>query len=270
MLQRLNELLADKSLKVHGVFYNNSFFSQRYLCRTYTKVNDLNIEDNTIKLTVAARVEAVGIMELGQTLEMLMEYEAGDIPGLMDDGDSQVIPEAISVTQYLHSIDIYLVFKDPKVTYRDFSIAGSNFTLVSLEHTLGEGEDTFEQTVTLLFGEASKLYLFSHFYNKVLEGEDMERLLDLIVEENIIGKAIVSVRIDNPSGAGSGIYPYDKLISAYRSEVGDYIFGSGSGYIRIPGEKIREYKLSFVPNQLSGSYRLDLTGEAETIKIFTE
>jgi hypothetical protein len=271
MLERLNELLNDKTLKVHGVFYDNSFFSQRYLCRTYAMVDNLNIEENTIKFTIASRVETVGIMELGETLELLIEHGAGDIPGLMDEGEQQVIPEPVSVTQFLHSLDIYLIFKDPKVTYQDITIAGNKFTVVDLEYTIAAEEDfSFEQKVTLMFGAADKLYLFSHFYNQVLEGEDLEKVLDLIIDKNVTGKAITHVRLETPSGATSGIYPYDKLISVYKSSDGDYIFGSGSGYIRIPEGKLQNYKLQFVPNQLSGSYRLDLTGEQETIKLFTE
>src|SRR5690606_3765329 len=118
----------------------------------------------------------------------------------------------------LFSTDLFLILDNPELTFQEFTIAGSKFTLVNLKHILKDEEDTedegFEQEVSILFGEADRLYLFSHFYNKELNARDTKLIFDLIVDENITGKAITGVKIDSPSGSTSAIFPKGEMISS--------------------------------------------------------
>lgn len=271
-LEMLQSLMNDNSRKVHGAFYDNNFFSQRYLTRSHILDKKVDIEEDTVRLTLGTRVEVVGLMELENTLDMLVEHSAGDIPSFALHGeqtDLPVVPEVVSPNQYLYTVDLVLVFKQPTVSYQEFKIAGTTFTLVTLEKALGE-EDEFEQEVQLLFGDADKLYLFSHFYDKELTPSEVELVMDFIIDKNITGKAIVGVKLETASGASSGLFPYDKLISSYRGGNGDYILGATTGYIRIPEKRLKRYKLRLEPNAKSGSYRLDLVSKQETIKIHME
>lgn len=272
-LELLKGLLEDKSRKVHGVFYDNSFFSQRYLTRSYVTTKDFNIEEDTVKLTLGTRVEIVGIMELENTLDMLVQHEAGDMPGFAPFGeqaDLPVVPEVVTAGKYLYTVDLMLILKSPTVTYQEFTIADTVFTLVTLKHTLGD--DEFDQEIQMLFGDADKLYLFSHFYGKKLTPSEIELVFDFIVDRNITGKAIVAVKLESHSGASSGIFPYEKLISSYTGVTGDYIFGATTGYIKIPAGCLKNYMLQLVPNEKSGSYRLELFHDDvdDTIKIYME
>jgi hypothetical protein len=272
-LELLKGLLEDKSRKVHGVFYDNSYFSQRYLTRSYALAKDINLEEDTLKLTIGTRVEIVGIMELENTLDMLVQHEAGDMPGFAPFGeqtDLPVVPEVVTPGKYLYTVDLVLILKNPTVTYQEFKIADTTFTLVTLKHTLGE--DDLEQEIQLLFGEADKMYLFSHFYNKDLSTEEIELVLDFIVDRNITGKAIVAVKLESNSGSSSGIFPFEKLISSYTGVTGDYIFGATTGYIKIPAGCLKNYRLQLVPNEKSGSYRIELfhNDVDDTIKIYME
>lgn len=274
-LKKLQDLLESDKCKIHGVFYTNSFFSQRYLSRSHLLVDEMNIEDNAVKLTVSTRLEKVGLMEIESTLAVLEKHTAGDLPGFTPEGlipnDNRTgrpfVPEPVGVTQQLYSVDLLLILKDPEVTYQEFKIAGEYFTLVNLTHKL---EDYYEQTVTLLFGRADKLYLFSHFFDKQLTTEDTRLIMDLIVDTNITGKAIRSVKLETTSGASSSIYPYEELISSYVTTSGDLVFGTGAGYVRIPSGKLKDYKLTCVPTEQSGQYRLDLEGKTETIRLYME
>lgn len=270
----LKNLMENKTKKVYGVFYTNSLFSQRYLSRQHL-LNKVTFEDdNTIKLTVATRLEQVGLLEIENTLDVLVRYNAGDIPGLMpeglldpeDDVPTEFLPEAISVTQYLTSVDLFLIMKDPEITYQIFNIAGSKFTLVNIYHKLGED---FEQTVTLLFGAVGKLYFLSHLYNKDLEGHDMKMVLDLIMDENITGKAVVGVNLYSTGGLHSSVFPFDRLIDAYTTQNGDYVIGDGSGYVYIPRGKLEKYTLTCEANE-KGAYTLVLSGAYDVIKIHME
>jgi hypothetical protein len=275
-LSQLKFLLEQEERKIHGVYYTNSFFSQRYLCRSHVLVDNLDIEEDAIKLKIALRLEPGGIMEVENTLDMLVEYEAGDLPGFIPNGsldspDNQIIqtklPEPINVNQYVLPVDLLLELKEPKITFQDFSIAGYDFTVVNLYHRLNEA---FEQIVTLLFGYTDKLYFFSHFFDRALSPKDTKSIIDLIVNENITGKAIRSIRMETASKSSFSLFPFEALISSYISADGDYVFGDGSGYIRIPGDSLKDYKMKCEPNVKSGAYTLSLYGKKDTIKIYME
>lgn len=277
-LKKLNTLMNDPQKKVQGVFYTNSFFSQRYLCRSHALVDNINIEDNQLKLTVVTRLEQMGLLEIENTLDMLVRYGAGDIPGFTPEGileneaenmDQPHIVEAVSVGQFLYSLDLLLIMKDPKVTYQEFTIAGTKFTLVNIYHRLSEDEEFgFDQTVTLLFGEVDKLYFFSHFFDKKLTLRDLKILLNLIVDENITGKAITAIRTES-EGAASGLFPVESLISSYYTTSGDIVFNTNTGYIRLDVDKLQNYKAELTPNP-NGSYLLDLVSKQDTMRIYFE
>lgn len=275
-LKKLDNLLKDESRKVHGVFYTNSYFSQRYLSRSHVLVDNINVKDNEIKLKLSTRLEKVGLMEIENTLDMLVKHEAGDMPGFTPEGiygeglesvDRPTLPEPVSVTQHLFSVDLLLIMKDVKITYQEFKIAGSNFTLINLHNQL---EEEFEQTVSLLFGAADRLYFFSHFYDKNLTVRDSKLILDLIVDENITGKAITGVRLDSPSGAGSMIHPIESMISSYTIASGAIVFGTDTAYVRIPRRELHMYNMYCLPVGPSGAYQILLEGAKENINIYME
>lgn len=283
-LKKLKSLLDNKELKVQGVSYRNSFFSKRYLCRSTLLVNDLNIEDNIVKLTVATRIEQSGLPDLEQTLNFLARYEAGDVPGFSPEGmydswesayTADIVPEPISVTQFLISVDILLKLTAPTITYKEFTIAGEKFTLVELNQYFDaepddedEAED-FEQTITLLFGDASKFSLLSNFYDKELNIRDTKMILDLFVDENLTGKAIRSMMCSLPNGVQLYQFPFDSLINSYTTSEGDYIFGSGYGYVRIPADKLKSFKMECVPSN-NGAYHITLKSKDQEIDFILE
>jgi hypothetical protein len=268
-LEFLQKLFEDSNKKIHGVYYTNDFFSQRYLCRSHIS-KDVTIEDNTLKITIPTRLENVGLLEIENTLDVLVQHEAGDLPGYTYNGENLAIPEPVSVNQYLFAVDMFLILKDPTVSYQLFNIADSKFHLVNIDHKLGEGEDEFNQTITLLFGAADKLYFFSHFYNKELSESDKQIMLDLVMDGNITGKAIVAAKVESSSGASTGIFPMDKLISAYRGAGGDYTLGGATGYVKIPQKAMQGYKLELIPVLKTGSYTMNFIGENETVRIYFE
>lgn len=273
-VEELKSFLEDGNKKVYGVFYTNSFFSKRYLSRAHLLLNEINIEDKEVRMTLSTRIEPMGLLEVESTLEMFVKHGAGDVPGLFPEEGVDEEPlvsrvaEPIGAYQRLYSVDLAVILKDPEVTYKVFTIADSTFTLVSIKHKL---EDDFEQQVNILLSNSvDKLYLFSHFFGKTLEDKDAEMLLELIVNENITGKAIVGVEIGTELGTASGVFPLEEMISAYTTAAGDYTFGTGSGYIQIPYSSLSSYKVTCVPTELVGSYTLHLTSEREEIKIYFE
>ncbi|WCS69263.1 hypothetical protein Goe20_01460 [Bacillus phage vB_BsuM-Goe20] len=269
-LQKVKNLFADKEKQVYGVFYTNSFLGHRYLCRSHVLHNDVNIQEDAAELTITTRVEKAGLLEMENTLDMLMRYSAGDLSGFTPESqyeDASVQPEPVSTSVNLYSIDVSLKMKEPIVTYQNFTLGGSSFTLVNLRQHLDE---EIEHTVSLLFGEAEGLYLFSKLYDQDLTARDLKLLLDLIVDENLTGKAIKAVRYESDSGLSIGIFPYEEQISSYTNTAGDYIFGNAAGYVRIPKEDIGKYKLVCEPRGSNGAFQVTLKGKNSRIHLFME
>lgn len=275
-LQKLKNLLEDPSKHIHGTFYKNSYFTRQYLSRPQTQIADIDLTENKLKVTVSARIEPIGLFELENTLDTLVRYEAGDVPGFIPealaDGTNieaqPMIPEVVTTTKQLYSVDILLLMKDPTITFQEFTIAGTKFTLVNLHNQLDED---FEQDVTLLFGQADMLYMFSHFYDKSLSVRDSKIILDLLMDENITGKVIKGVRLDAESGVSSLVYPYEELISCYFNQDGDYIFGMGAGYVKIPKNEIDNFKMELLPEGFAkGHYILKLSNNKSTVRLYME
>ena len=271
-LKKLNNLLEDKDQVVYGVYYTNSFLNQRYLCRQHVLSNTVDIQNNDIELKIVTRVEEAGLLEIENTLDVLLHHAAGFIPGASPEESytgaaPMPTPELVSADQRLYSVDLVLNMKDPEVTYQNFTLAGSKFTLVDLYQRLDE---EFGHSVSLLFGEDKGLYLFSHLCNKDLTVRDMKLALDLIMNENITGKAIKGIKLETSSGLTSGVFPYEELISAYNNTNGDYIFGTAAGYIRIPKEDIGNYKFECNPEGVPGAFQLVLKSSKNTIRLYTE
>jgi hypothetical protein len=275
-LQKVKNLMEDSSKQVQGVFYTNSYFSRRYLARSHALVDEINlVGEDSIKMTVSARVEPVGLLEIEETLDTLVEFEAGDIPGFIPEGmfdgvnveQQPLIPDVVTATKQLYNLDILLIMKEPKVTYQEFKIAGVPFTVVNIYHTLGED---YEQTVSLLFGPVGNLYFFSNFYNKTFSVRDSKIILDLIMGENITGKVIKGVKLESENGVSSYVFPYEELISSYHNQEGDYIFGTGTGYVKIPKGEIDSYKMHLVSQGISGGYQVILENNKNKIRLYME
>jgi hypothetical protein len=278
-LKKLKNLLDDKSKKVQGVFYKNTHFSEKYLARAHTLVKDIDVSNGVIKLQVSIRVERSGLPELENTLEELVAYNAGDIPGFTPEGyfegsdiqETPLMADVVATTKELYNADILLNMEYPAITYQEFKIAGKPFTLVNLHKILGDYEETpFEQMVTLLFGEADNLYFFSNFHEENLSVRDSKLILDLIMDENITGKVIKGIKVTSVDGVTGSVYPYEELLASYISADGDYVFGNGAGYVLIPKDELGNYKMRVIPQGLSGAYQIMLFNNKNTIRIYME
>jgi hypothetical protein len=249
-LKKLGKLLADPELAVLGVSYNNTFFSKRYLCRSHLLTKKINVHNGTLETTITTRLEAMGLNEIQITAEVLKKYEAGDIPDFLGDeygehaSSQDMFPEYISTTQALYSIDLLLKMKAPELTYKDVTIAGEAFTLVDVYEKL---DDIFDHTLTFMFGAKGRPDLLAHFSNKDLNLRDAKMILELLVDDNLTGRSIVSVGCETKDLA-LAVFPYDDPISAYTSASNDgdteYIFGDGSGYFSFSQESLSGYTMS--------------------------
>lgn len=269
-ISKLKNLLDSR--KVHGVSYTNNYFNKRYLCRSSVLDKDVSIENGQVKLTIAARVEASGMWEIEETLKMLLKFEAGAMPGfspdwMFENGEERKHLEFASPTEVMTTVDIMLDMKDPQIAYKDFSIAGSKFTLVEVHQELDE---EFTQTITLLFGESDKMYLLSHFYDKDLNARDAKMILDLIVDENLTGKLVRSVMLEIPNGASSAVFPFERAIASYLGDDNEYVFGDGSGVLTISIDNLNDYKMTCEPNGTDGSYMIYLEGKGHSIAFMLE
>lgn len=278
-LKKVENLLNDKSKKVQGVFYKNTHFSQKYLSRAQALVKDIDVANNRVKIQVSIRMDQAGLPELENTLEELVAYSAGDVPGFTPEGyfegsnleEQPLVADIVATTKELYNADILLDMTHISVTYQEFKIAGKPFTLVNIHEILGSYEEhPFEQMVTLLFGEADNLYFFSNFHEENLSVRDSKLIMELIMDENITGKVIKGIKLESVDGVSAGVNPYQELLDSYVNMDGDYIFGMGAGHLKIPKDELGNYKMRVIPQGLNGSYQIMLFNNKNTIRIYME
>lgn len=277
-LQKLNNLTSDENQEVYGVTYTNSFLSQRYLTRSQVMVDKADVHNQQVDMKLMLRVEAEGLDEMESTLHMLTDNKAGDLPGFMVEEESLEIDpygtvdrptmqELISVGQGMLTVDMVLNISNPDIYFKEVTIAGSKFTLVEIYQKFDEH---FDQTITLLFGGAGNMYFLSHFYNKNLNKRDANNILDMFIDENILGKAIIEARVDTVGGASSVLYPIESVVGSYWAINGDIILNTRTNYLRIPVGKENNYKMTCEPYTKAGNYQIRLEGKHETITIIIE
>lgn len=266
--------LANKK-KVFGAYYTNSLFSRVYLTRHNMLMEDVNVSEDKVQMTVSTRVDGNGIDELENTLQMLIEYGIGDVPGVSADGSYLIEetqnPEYISLNETLFTVDLQLILKEPKVSFREFTIAGNKFTLLTLTHTV---TDYFEQEVKLLYGEPddSKLFFLSHFAGEKLSMRDAGLILDMIVDENITGKAIVSANFRDTTkfAALTTIYPLNSLIGMYSNIEGDIIINNDNSFLLFPSKSLEDVTMRCEPLLDAGGYSIILEGTSGILTINLE
>lgn len=277
-LQKLNNLTNNENQTIYGVSYTNSFLSQRYLTRSQAMVDKADIHNEQVDMKLMIRVEAEGLDEMESTLHMLTDNKAGDLPGFMVEEESLEIDpygtvdrpsmqELISVGQGMLTVDMVLNVKNPDIHFKEFTVAGNKFTLIELHQKFDEH---FDQTITLLFGEAGNMYFLSHFFNQDLNKRDADTILDMLVDDNILGKAIIEARVDTVGGASSVLYPIESVVGSYWTLNGDIILNTRTNYLRIPVGGGNKYKMTCEPYTKAGDYQIRLEGKHETITIIIE
>jgi hypothetical protein len=251
-LRKIRDLFNSK--RVYGVHYNNSMFSRDYIARPTVMMSHVDLDNDVLELKIAQRVNGAGLAEMEathyafQALSSDKEHLIGDLPGFTPEGmlegsgipEEERQPDTVTPTEQLYTVDVQLRLESPEITYQEFTIGGSKFTLANIVYNIpfsteedesGE-KDVFSQHVSLLFGEPSKMYFLSHFVDKKLNSRDARYLLELLTDQNITGKLIRGVHLTG-SGAGGGIYPYGESLTLYKNNYGSLIIGNGSGYLTL-------------------------------------
>lgn len=278
-LVKLKELLEDKTKKVHGVHYTNDFILSNPMARAHVLQDEVSIEDNELTIKFAMRTQSDNFYELENTLELLTLNNAGDIPGYIigdhdyPDGvlDQPYLEERISPTISLYTVDMLLKLKDPMVTAHTVTIAGYTFDWVTINHSLfiadviGEAPtdtDHFvEQELTLIFGDAKKLNFLSHFNRKELDYTDIKKIMAMISQDNLIGKAIQGVELENKKGGlGSFLAPITELVSL-STENNGYHFYTLDSRLTVPFRFLKKEDTT---------YRVSITEEGQFYNIILE
>lgn len=268
-IKRLQKLLEGNKKQIYGVSYINSYLTKRHICRNNAEVRNIDIEQGIIDVDLTVRVEDVGATELDITRNMLVTKGLGEItnnyiPDNVFEKDSEhiynepVIVENVSITQGLRSVDISLTFDEPTLTTQDFSIAGSKFTLVNIKQYIED--ENFEHTITLLFGDTGKLNILSHFYDKDLTSRDAKLIMQLVMDNNLTGKALSGVRYISKE-VDTTLFPLENLITPFVNSSGNYVFASGTGYIVLSRSEINKITMYVYVDNSNGTYTITIEGK---------
>jgi hypothetical protein len=280
-LQKLHNLLKDK--KVYGVHYTNNLLSRDYIARPMLLGEYVNLKEETVQVKLTQRVDMRGLGEMEATLYMFQHLTPeegtliGDLPGFTPEGllqgsgidEQDQLPDTVTPTQELFSVDVLLNWQKPEITYQEFTISGSKFTLVEMkyEETFSypgeeedgeEYDDNFTQVISLLFGEPGKMYFFSHFDEKKLNSRDCRLIIDLVKNQNITGKFIKAAYLFSGEGSAT-LYPYKEALTLYNNTGGDLILGNGSGYFGFYKNALTEVLSCYIlPNKRTGGCDISL------------
>ncbi|QEM43237.1 hypothetical protein CHOTACABRAS_183 [Bacillus phage Chotacabras] len=271
-LVRLKELLEDKTKKVHGISYTNDFFSKPHLVRSHILKDEVLIEEDELRIGFFMRVDYNSFVELENTLEWLVMNEAGDIPGYMTEGDVLDRPhleERVSKGLSLFTADVILNMKSPRVRFVDAEIAGETFTIAKISQKLPLGEDeVVVHEVKLLFGSADKFNLLSHFVGKKLTNEDGIKVLALIEEENLLGKAIQGAGFrDSNKGHSTFIGSHSEMIQVTRLWSGGYFFRSEVSTLELDKELLETMDFKVELEVSSQSHRLTFGNKRKGVEL---
>lgn len=273
-MRKLRNHLDNDEQTIHGVYYNNSIYSRRYLAQDTVYVQDIDISNNRLKMSVTTRVEFsdVGIEEVNMTKEALHYYEAGTVPHYLfydKDGNQyqphEELEEPVTATMSLISMEVLLEMDQPRIYHRNVVIGGQGFDLFEIHQDF----DGFKQSVQFLFGRQDKLTFLSHFHGKKLNMKDSQKILELIVKENVTGKAIVGIRSE-AEGMVTNLTPVRDMITSIYSFDNEPIFTTDGGYVKLTKSLFKTG--TFEAQFLQGSPRSKLKwkNNHRTVEIFFE
>jgi len=274
-LEQLKELLESETKKVHGISYFNDFFSKNHLVRSHIFKGDAVLEDNEIRIGFFMRVDYNSFTELDNTLEWLVMNEAGDIPGYIAEGDVLDKPhleEKISEGLSLFTADIVLNIKEPKIVFETVTIGGEEFVIARVWNRMPLGEDDFvEQSVNLLFGDADKFSFLSHLVGKELTIDDGLEVLDLIEEDNLLGKAVQGASFrDKVRGNDTFIGSHTEMIQVSRLFSGGYYFRSDVSTLQLDKKLLDTLTFTVELEKKIQSHRLVFKNDEVELAIYLE
>ncbi|QVW28980.1 hypothetical protein [Bacillus phage SWEP1] len=271
-LAQLKELLEDKTKKVHGISYFNDFFSKPHLVRSHILKDEVLLEEDELRIGFFMRVDYNSFIELENTLEWLVLNEAGDIPGYIVEGDVLDKPhleERVSEGLSLFTADVILNMKSPRVSFEKLEIGDEEFTIARVHNDMPLGEDEIaEQQVNLLFGSADKFSFLSHFVGKKLTHEDGMKVLDLIEEDNLLGKAIQGAGFrDSNKGHSTFIGSHSEMIQVTRLWSGGYFFRSEVSTFEVDKELLDTLSFKVELEVTTQSHRLTFGNKRKGVEL---
>lgn len=267
-LMKLRSFEENTKLQLYGVGYTNPFLSRRVACRSQALVNKLDIRDNQVHLTLSMLIEKNARYELDNTLDFLVRYEAGDIPGyelseenpnFLDNSPQQ----PITATYQLTNADIRLNMNNPTVQYKEFTIHKEKFTIIYLTEKFDE---VLEHTVSLLYGTSGALKFLGNFVDKELTSIGFSSVFELMSNDNLLGAHIVSLKVESKKeGIRSVCVPIEGVISVMENVEGDYIFSTDQHYFKLPKKSLQDYRMTV--DAVKGGYIIKMDSTHNSIEL---
>lgn len=151
--------------------------------------------------------------------------------GYIADGevwDKPNLEERITENYSLFTADVFLKMTEPSVTFEDIEIRNKVYTLAAVTNKIVLDEDAFfEQTIKLLFGYEGQLTILSDFANRESSAEEGLKVLRLLENENVLGKAITGAVLHHKHGH-SVFSSNSSMVKLLNTPMGLYIVGDES------------------------------------------
>lgn len=267
-LRKLRSYEENDNLKLYGVSYTNPFLSRRVACRSQALVNKLDIQNSQVNLTLSMLIEKNAKFELDNTLDFLVRYEAGDIPGYEQSEENpdfldESPQQPITATYHLADANLALNMKNPTVQYREFTIQKEKFTIVYLTERFDE---VIDHTVALLYGTGGALKFLGKFLDKELTPIGFAPLFELMSDDNLLGTHIVALKVESKKeGLRSVCVPIEGVVSLMENMEGDYVFSTDQYYFKLPYASLQDYRMTV--DAVAGGYVLKLDSIHNSIEL---
>lgn len=230
-LAQLDSLIQSEERKIIGVTYTNDFFSSNPLARAHVMNDRLQVTEDSLEIGFFMRLVYNSLEELENTLEVLALNDAGDVMGYIADGevwDKPNLEERITENYSLFTADVFLKMREPSVTFEEIEILNKVYTIAKVVHKIEIDEDAhFEQTIKLLFGYKGQLTILSGFVNQVSSAQEGLKVIKLLENENVLGKAITGAVLHHRYGH-SIVSTNTEMIQILTTPMGLYIVGDES------------------------------------------
>ncbi|AZF89299.1 hypothetical protein Goe5_c01930 [Bacillus phage vB_BthM-Goe5] len=230
-LAQLDSLIQNEERKIIGVTYTNDFFSSNPLARAHVMNDRLQVTEDSLEIGFFMRLVYNSLEELESTLEVLALNDAGDVMGYIADGevwDKPNLEERITENYSLFTADVFLKMKEPSVTFEEVKILNKVYTIAAVTHKIEVDEDAyFEQTIKLLFGYEGQLTILSDFVNRESSAQEGLKVIKLLENENVLGKAITGAVLHHRHGH-SIVSTNTAMVQILTTPMGLYIVGDES------------------------------------------
>ncbi|AEZ50329.1 hypothetical protein BCPG3_136 [Bacillus phage BCPG3] len=223
-LDRVKNLLMQPEYKIIGIHYTNAYFTKNPITRSFYMKELTHIDSNKINLGFFLRLPYNDFPALEMTLNMFEITGRGDVMGYIAEGeltDKPHLEEKITNHMSLFTADVFVSLEDPNVVIKSHMINKFKVYEVKIKDTHAVDGLNIDQEITLVIGDSNYNSVFGLLSTGEPTIQDVRKVLDLLSNKNVTGKAFTGIFMDSPMGIMT-MEPRTEMMSIRKRAGGGY------------------------------------------------